>query len=190
MPSNHLILCCPLLFLPSIFPSIRVFPVSRLFVLIGRGRDARGVCRQQNHLKDPERRRLWASKQQRPRKTPNLPAPCSWTPGLRFPSASCMFGVDPASSSDLNSSTSFRTQPPPGKGAPEHHPEIPSLSRFGRVSKGRMKCGRMGIVCIVWFVVYSQSHLGAEFCQMPCRHLWIWSCDFPFRSVNMIDFLY
>ena len=26
MPSNHLILCCPLLFPPSIFPSIRVFP--------------------------------------------------------------------------------------------------------------------------------------------------------------------
>ena len=26
MPSNHLILCCPLLFLPSIFPRIRVFP--------------------------------------------------------------------------------------------------------------------------------------------------------------------
>ena len=25
MPTNHLILCCPLLFLPSIFPSIRVF---------------------------------------------------------------------------------------------------------------------------------------------------------------------
>ena len=25
MPSNHLILCCPFLFLPSIFPSIRVF---------------------------------------------------------------------------------------------------------------------------------------------------------------------
>ena len=25
MPSNHHILCCPLLFLPSIFPSIRVF---------------------------------------------------------------------------------------------------------------------------------------------------------------------
>ena len=25
MPSNHLILCCPLLFLPSIFPSITVF---------------------------------------------------------------------------------------------------------------------------------------------------------------------
>ena len=25
MPSNQLILCCPLLFLPSIFPSIRVF---------------------------------------------------------------------------------------------------------------------------------------------------------------------
>ena len=25
MPSNHHILCCPLLFLPSIFPSVRVF---------------------------------------------------------------------------------------------------------------------------------------------------------------------
>ena len=28
MPSKHLILCCPLLLLPSIFPSIRVFSVS------------------------------------------------------------------------------------------------------------------------------------------------------------------
>ena len=26
IPSNHLILCCPLLLLPSVFPSIRVFP--------------------------------------------------------------------------------------------------------------------------------------------------------------------
>ena len=25
MPSNHLILCCPLLLLPSVFPSVRVF---------------------------------------------------------------------------------------------------------------------------------------------------------------------
>ena len=25
MPSNHLILCCSLLFLPAIFPSIRIF---------------------------------------------------------------------------------------------------------------------------------------------------------------------
>ena len=31
MPSNHLILCGPLLFLPLIFPSIRTFPVSQLF---------------------------------------------------------------------------------------------------------------------------------------------------------------
>ena len=31
MPSNHLILCCPLLLLPSIFPSIRSFPVSQFF---------------------------------------------------------------------------------------------------------------------------------------------------------------
>ena len=30
MPSNHLILCCPLLPLPSIFPSIRVFSTSDL----------------------------------------------------------------------------------------------------------------------------------------------------------------
>ena len=33
MPSNHLILCHPLLFLPSILPSIRVFvPMSQFFV--------------------------------------------------------------------------------------------------------------------------------------------------------------
>ena len=31
MPSNHLILYCPLLLLPSIFPSIRVFSMSWLF---------------------------------------------------------------------------------------------------------------------------------------------------------------
>ena len=31
MPSNHLILCCPLLLLPSIFPSIRSFPKSQFF---------------------------------------------------------------------------------------------------------------------------------------------------------------
>ena len=31
MPSNYLILCCPLLLLPLIFPSIRVFPLSQLF---------------------------------------------------------------------------------------------------------------------------------------------------------------
>ena len=31
MPSNHLILCLPLLLLPSVFPSIRVFSVSQLF---------------------------------------------------------------------------------------------------------------------------------------------------------------
>ena len=31
MPNNHLILCLPLLLLPSIFPSIRVFPMSQFF---------------------------------------------------------------------------------------------------------------------------------------------------------------
>ena len=31
MPSNHLILSHPLLLLPSIFPSIRVFPTSQFF---------------------------------------------------------------------------------------------------------------------------------------------------------------
>ena len=30
MPSNHLILCYPLLLLPSVFPSIRIFPMSWL----------------------------------------------------------------------------------------------------------------------------------------------------------------
>ena len=35
MPSNHLILCCPLLLLPSIFPSIRVFAMSWLFAIGG-----------------------------------------------------------------------------------------------------------------------------------------------------------
>ena len=31
MPSSHLILCHPVLLLPSIFPSIRVFPVNQFF---------------------------------------------------------------------------------------------------------------------------------------------------------------
>ena len=31
MPFNHLILCCPLFLLPSIFPSIRSFQMSQLF---------------------------------------------------------------------------------------------------------------------------------------------------------------
>ena len=34
MPSDHLILCHPLLLLPSIFPSIRTFPMSWLFALV------------------------------------------------------------------------------------------------------------------------------------------------------------
>ena len=37
MPSNHLILCHPLLLLPSIFPSSGSFPVSQPFTLDGQG---------------------------------------------------------------------------------------------------------------------------------------------------------
>ena len=36
MPSNHLILCHPLLLLPSVFPSIRVFSVSQFFATGGK----------------------------------------------------------------------------------------------------------------------------------------------------------
>ena len=35
MPSNHLILCGPLLLLPSVFPSIKSFPMSQLFTSSG-----------------------------------------------------------------------------------------------------------------------------------------------------------
>ena len=35
MPSNHLILCHPLLLLPSIFPRFRVFSFFHLFLLVG-----------------------------------------------------------------------------------------------------------------------------------------------------------
>ena len=35
MPSNHLILCHPILLLPSVFPSIRVFPISQSSALGG-----------------------------------------------------------------------------------------------------------------------------------------------------------
>ena len=40
MPSNHLILCHPLLLLPSIFPSIRIFPVGQLFASGGQSSGA------------------------------------------------------------------------------------------------------------------------------------------------------
>ena len=40
MPSNHLILCCPLLLLPSVFPSIRIFPVGQLFASGGQSMGA------------------------------------------------------------------------------------------------------------------------------------------------------
>ena len=40
MPSNHLILCCPLLLLPLIFPSIRAFPISQFFTSGGQSIEA------------------------------------------------------------------------------------------------------------------------------------------------------
>ena len=40
MPSNHLILCCPLLFLPLLFPSVRVFPISQFFTSCGQSIEA------------------------------------------------------------------------------------------------------------------------------------------------------
>ena len=40
MPFSHLILCHPLLLLPSIFPSIRVFPMSQLFISDGQSIEA------------------------------------------------------------------------------------------------------------------------------------------------------
>ena len=40
MPSNHLILCHPLLLLPSVFPSIKVFPMSWLFTSGGQSTGA------------------------------------------------------------------------------------------------------------------------------------------------------
>ena len=43
MPSNHLILCCPLLLLPSTFPSIRVF-FSELTLFIRRPKDWSFSC--------------------------------------------------------------------------------------------------------------------------------------------------
>ena len=39
MPSNHLILCHPLLLLPSVFPASGSFPMSRLFALGGQEED-------------------------------------------------------------------------------------------------------------------------------------------------------
>ena len=39
-PSNHLILCRPLLLLPSIFPSMRVFPMSQVFASGGQSSGA------------------------------------------------------------------------------------------------------------------------------------------------------
>ena len=45
MPSNHLILCHPLLLLPSIFPSIRSFPVSQFFASGGNAGDPGSIPR-------------------------------------------------------------------------------------------------------------------------------------------------
>ena len=49
MPSNHLILCCPILLLPSIFPSIRVFPNE----LVRHTREGNGKLLQYSCLENP-----------------------------------------------------------------------------------------------------------------------------------------
>ena len=48
MPSNHLTLCRPLLLLPSIFPSIRSFPMSQFFASSG-----------QRGFKTPQNMSIW-----------------------------------------------------------------------------------------------------------------------------------
>ena len=45
MPSNHLILCHPFLLLPSIFPSIRVFPSDQVFASGGQNIGASALVR-------------------------------------------------------------------------------------------------------------------------------------------------
>ena len=52
MPSNYLILCCSLLLLPSLFPSIRSFPMSWLFTS-GRQGEGNGTPLQYSCLKNP-----------------------------------------------------------------------------------------------------------------------------------------
>ena len=55
MPSNHLILCCPLLLLPSIFPSIRIFSnESVLCIGEGNGNPLQCSC-----LENPRDRGAW-----------------------------------------------------------------------------------------------------------------------------------
>ena len=53
VPSNLLILCCPLLLLPSIFPSIRIFSNESAFRIsgqsIGAGVQAWTFCNEQNN---------------------------------------------------------------------------------------------------------------------------------------------
>ena len=52
MPSNHLILCCPLLLLPSNFPSIRVFSKDLYLLLTGGRRHQSGVLVKEEQWED------------------------------------------------------------------------------------------------------------------------------------------
>ena len=56
--SNHLILCRPLLLLPSIFPSIRVFSKSQLFILSGQIIGGHGSMDRETGA-GRQRKRLW-----------------------------------------------------------------------------------------------------------------------------------
>ena len=54
MPSNHLILCRPLLLLSSIFPSIRVFPAIGHWLWISHGRSSLGHMSNQTDPQSPQ----------------------------------------------------------------------------------------------------------------------------------------
>ena len=56
MLSNHLILCCPLLLLPSIFPGIRSFPMSQLLTSDGQSPGASASASAEGWLRGNERK--------------------------------------------------------------------------------------------------------------------------------------
>ena len=94
MPSNHLILCHPLLLLSSIFPSIRVFPLSQLFASGGQSTEASVPSFQFSHSVMSDSLRPHGLQHARP--------PCpSPTPGACSNSCPCSLRCHPTISSSL-----------------------------------------------------------------------------------------